>query len=242
MWQALAVGAGTQLLSGALGSSASKKAANQQAQAAQYGREVLEGQKGHIQQEFSPYVQSGQQYLTRLDQLLAPGGMLSQPVDAEHEPGYQFGMQQGEQALQRQQAAMGRRLSPASLAALMRYNQDYAGTKYGEAFNRSLANRQQQYGFMSGMADRGASMTSQLGGLRLNYAGQQAGLAGQQGNAQAAGTMGSANAWGGALNNIGGMFQQQQMLDQYLNRPTGGGARVNQDAYGNMAGLVRRGP
>lgn len=57
--------------------------------------------------------------------------------DLASEPGYQFGLNQGTQGIERGQAARGNFLSGAAMKELTRFNEDYAGTKYNEGFNRA---------------------------------------------------------------------------------------------------------
>lgn len=57
--------------------------------------------------------------------------------DLASEPGYQFGLNQGTQGIERGQAARGNFLSGAAMKELTRFNEDYAGTKFGDAFNRA---------------------------------------------------------------------------------------------------------
>lgn len=58
------------------------------------------------------------------------------PQEVMQDPGYQFGLQQGQQALDRKIAAMGGRVSGAALKAAARYGTDYASTGYNAAYQR----------------------------------------------------------------------------------------------------------
>jgi len=58
--------------------------------------------------------------------------------DLASEPGYQFGLNQGTQGIERGQASRGNFLSGAAMKELTRFNEDYAGTKFQDGFNRSL--------------------------------------------------------------------------------------------------------
>lgn len=53
-------------------------------------------------------------------------------------PGYQFRLDQGNQALARKAAASGGRISGAALKALDQYNQDFASNEFGNWANRAL--------------------------------------------------------------------------------------------------------
>jgi hypothetical protein len=79
----------------------------------------------------------------------------------------------------------------------------------------------------------GQGLTSNIAGQMANLGAAQAGAAGQIGAAQAAGRMGQANALAGALGqgfNLYNQYQQNQMLQDYMNRiygPSGGYAWSN---------------
>jgi hypothetical protein len=55
----------------------------------------------------------------------------------QNDPGYQFRMDQGNQALNRRAAANGSLLSGGTLKALARYNQDYASNEFQNVYNRA---------------------------------------------------------------------------------------------------------
>jgi hypothetical protein len=147
--------------------------------------------------------------------------------DLESEPGYEFGRSQGELALQRGASAAGMRFSPATQKALLRFNQDYAGTKYDAAFNRDAATKDRTFNYLAGISGVGQNQANQIGANTMNAAGQSANYLTQAGNAAAAGRVGTTNAMIGGINNGLNMWSQQRMLDQYLS----GGNNVAGDAY-----------
>ena len=140
---------------------------------------------------------------------LPPGSNPSQagaqsPLDAlAASPGYQFRLQQGQQALERSAAARGTLLTGGTAKALDRYGQDYASTEY--------ANRVAQLQNLSGLgaaaagqqATLGTGYATQAGNLLNNQATNMTGLITGQGNAQAAGTIGQANAWAQGIGGAG---------------------------------------
>lgn len=136
--------------------------------------------------------------------------------DLESEPGYEFGRSQGELALQRGASATGMRFSPATQKALLRFNQDYAGTKYNDAFNRDAATKDRTFNYLAGISGVGQNQSNQMGVNNINTAGQAGNYLAQAGNAAAAGRVGTTNALVGGINTGLGMWQQQRMLDQYL--------------------------
>lgn len=154
-------------------------------------------------------------------------GSLLRGYQFEEDPGYQFGRDQGELALQRGASATGMRFSPATQKALLRFNQDYAGTKYNEGFNRDQITKNQTFNMLSGIAGAGQNASATTAQLGAQTAGNVGNYLTQAGNASAAGSVGQANALVGSMNNGLNMWSQQRMLDQYL----AGGNNVAGDAY-----------
>ena len=152
-------------------------------------------------------------------------------TDLVNEPGYQYGIQQGEQGINRAAAGRGSYDSGATLKALLRFNQDYGGTKYGEAFNRDAANKSSIYGMLSGVSGTGANAAGQTAGLGANAANAQGGYATNAGDARAAGYVGGANAIIGGVGNYLGYQQNQQTLDYLkgLRQPIAGRSAYNSD-------------
>ena len=156
----------------------------------------------------SPYMQAGAQGLSQLQAFMGPGGAGTTPFNASmmeaQDPGYQFRLQQGAQALERSAAATGGVLGSAQQKALDRYSQDYASNEYQNAFNRYMAGNQQQYNMLSGLANYGQGAAGQAAGLTTNVGGAAAGniyggaLQGGQ-NIYGGGLAGGQNIYGGGL-------------------------------------------
>lgn len=236
-----AISAGGSILSGLIGGSAASKAAKQQAAAGQ-AASTLAGQAGTQAQNFQqqqlnresanekPFVGAGQQTVGSLAHLLAPGGQLTQGygsfnaptgVTEQNDPGYQFRLQQGQNALQNSAAARGGLLSTGTAKNLNDYAQGAASQEYGNVYNRALGtyqtnqnnfnqNNSNLYSRLFGVSQLGQGAASSLNSAQQagtnNLTGNLLGTAQIQGNdlmgvgnAQAAGTIGQANALGGAL-------------------------------------------
>jgi hypothetical protein len=219
-----------------IGGVASNKAAKTQAKGAGAAADLQFQQYQQTREDLMPWQDSGKTSLWHLMRLEGmndalpqePGyGSLAQSYtgdNLQNDPGYQFGMQQGEQAINRRASAMHSRLSPATLQALSRFNQDYAGTKFNEGFQRDLATKQNKFNQLFALSTAGQNAATQTGYQGMNAA-TNAGNAIMQGaNASAAGTVGVANAVQGGLSQGINMWQQQRQLDQYLNARYGGGA------------------
>lgn len=135
--------------------------------------------------------------------------------DLENEPGYQFGMNQGMQALDRSAAARGNLLSGASLKAAQRFGQDYAGTKFNEAFQRDNTNKSRAYNWLMGVSTMGQNSAAQQATTNQQTGNALADLAVQKGNASSAGVMGAANAFQTYQNN---QWQQNLLSSMNNNR------------------------
>jgi hypothetical protein len=153
-------------------------------------------------------------------------------ADLASEPGYQFGLDQGMKGLTNAAAARGGLLSGAALKASTRYAQDYASTKYGEAFSRDTINKN-RLASLAGIGQTAVGQTtaagSQVGanvGAGILATGAQIGQnALGAGNARASGYLANGNALTGALN------QGISAWNQY-NRPIATGG--NGLTYGNQ--------
>jgi hypothetical protein len=117
-------------------------------------RQLLAAQ-GKAQNVLSPYSETGLQAQQQLSQRLTEG---FSPQDLENDPGYQFQLQQGNQALERSLAAQGMGQSGAALKAAQEYGQGLASQSYGDAYNRYLSQNSQ----ISDLAGQGLSASRSL--------------------------------------------------------------------------------
>lgn len=122
------------------------------------------------------------------------------------DPGYQFGQQQGQQALDRKIAAMGGRVSGNALKAATRFGTDYASTGYNAAYQRrqDRLNRLQE---LAGMGQVATGASAAAGGQAANAI---SGLISSQGDANAASRLAQGNIWGNAGNQLAALYGRQQ--------------------------------
>jgi hypothetical protein len=131
-------------------------------------------------------------------------GDINKPVTAAEvmqDPGYQFGMQQGQQAIDRKIAAMGGRVSGAAIKEAARYGTDYASTGYNAAYQR----KQDRLNRLAAIAGIGQTSTANSAQAGSNAANAITAL--QQSNAATQGAAGLArsNIWAGTGNQIAAM-------------------------------------
>jgi hypothetical protein len=248
---------GSSIVSGLLGKSASQKAAEQQQLAQQ---KAIQQAKGSLAEEqgtlatangqandilsrgvdttlgmYDPYVRSGQGSLTSLIDLAGDNGPLAQKfsfgqADLDNDPGYQFALQQGQQAIQKAAAARGGLFSSGTLKSLAGYTTGTANQYFNDAFSRAQStfntNRQSalsRIGTLQGLAGMGLNATGAgadavgrasalqsqntigTGELNARLADSTSARIGNllvgQGTSQAAGTVGGTNAVTGAIGN-----------------------------------------
>lgn len=216
--------AGAIVVGGGLSYLGSQSAAGAQEGAANNASQLQYQQYMQQRADQAPWRLQGAWGLNQLQASLAKG---FNPGDLTQDPGYQFGLTQGQQGLNRAAAASGRFDSGAQMKALDQYNQDYAGTKYNDAFNRWITQNNE----LAGLAGVGQTATNQTDQASQNYANQ----AGQNmigaGNAAASGYLAGGNALSNALNQYGGyqMYQNQYAPPNgwnFATSPYAGGANA----------------
>lgn len=198
------LGAAAQLVSGYLGSSAAKKAAETQANSAAASNALLKSMYDQTRADNMPALEARNNGLTGYQNLL------KDPSSVTKDPGYAFGQTEGIKGVQNSAAGRGSLYSGATLKALDRYNTDYATTKYDNALGR--------YGTLAGIGQPGASTTANAS---QNYGNQASQNITGAGNASASGYVGSANAWGSAIGNAFNNYQSNNLWNNLLKQNGG---------------------
>lgn len=202
-----AIGAGTSLAAAGTQSDAANNAANLQAQEAQNSLDFQKQQWATQQQNEAPFLATGQAAATQLGQDLAPGGSLMQPwtqqfqaptaATEQNDPGYQFRLQQGQQALENSASARGGLLGGNTAVAEQQYGQNYASNEYQNVYERALGQYQQQYNiFQNNQANQFNRLSAASGGGQV-----AAGQLGQQGQSAASTVAGINTAAGQQIGN-----------------------------------------
>lgn len=226
---AAAVTGGLNLGGSVLGAKAAKDAANIQAQAADRATQLQRYMYDQSREDYAPFRETGLQANTTLRAML-PQLLASNP---QLDPGYEFGQSEGEKGVLRALMRSGGMDSGATYKALNRFNQDYATTKYNDAFNREQALKGRQFNFLSGLMGGGQAATGQVTQAGQNFAGNAGNNITSAGAARAAGLVGASNAWQSGLNNTGNNL----LAMMYLNRAMPGAGAVPQaDAAASAAG------
>jgi len=186
----------------------------------------------------TPWREAGVNALGRMQGFAAPENFsfTADDFNNNRDPGYSFRMSEGLKALDRSASARGGLLSGAALKGITRYGQEAASQEYGNAYNRALtgynANRgaqDTQYNRLASMAGLGQTAMGQTQSAGQNYAANVGNTFQGQGNAMAAGGVGSANAITGGISSGINAMNSYAMMNQLNNTSgySGGGSILN---------------
>lgn len=199
------------IISGFTGSA--KKARRAQVRAAEDANRALGETRDTNIAQLQPQIDFGNQGTEQLMMRLGIGRDRSNPLfgslmndftgeDLANTPGFQFGMDQGMQALNRTAAARGGLLSGQALKGAQRFGQDYAGTKFQEGFNRDAANKGRVASFLGNVSNMGINAINNANNIRTNAALQYGANTMGAGNAVAASHIAQGNAWDSVFNTV----------------------------------------
>ena len=207
-WVAGAVVVGAVVSSNAAGKAAStqadatRQASEAQAQSQSESIAFQQRQADQARADQAPWRAAGEAALGKLTAVPDFTG-----ASLQSSPGYQFGLSEGMKGVTNSAAARGGLLSGAALKAASRYNSDYAGTKFNDAFNQDAANKN-RLASIAGvgqtaagqMANSSNALGSNVGNGMINTGNQIAGNTIGAGNARASGYLAQGNALTGAIN------------------------------------------
>lgn len=202
---AAAVIGGSALIGGVTSAVGAKSGADAQTNAANQAAALQQQQYQQNRTDQQPYMQAGTTALNQIGQDQANGTGFAAPFTQSSfmsDPGYQFQLQQGQNAINSSAAATGGVLNGGTLKALDQYTTGLANTTYGDAYNRYLATSQQQYGQLANIAQLGENATASTGAQGTAAANASGNYLTQAGNATAAGDVGVGNAINGAVGTI----------------------------------------
>jgi hypothetical protein len=195
-------------IGGALGggldqSNAVNKAADAQKQGTDAAIAENRRQFDITQANQAPYLAAGR---TALGTLAEENDVPLDQSKIQLDPGYQFGLKQGQQAIDRQTAAAGGRISGAALKAAAQYGTDYATTGWSAAYTRENQARTDRLNRLAALAGVGQTATQSVGALGADTAGKNSALMVAAGNNDGAATLANANIWGNATNQLAALY------------------------------------
>jgi hypothetical protein len=222
------VGAVASIGGSLISSSAAKSAANTQANAANQAAAMQQQEQAQVRSDLSPYRDAGNTATGTLlstlglsggngQNLLAQNGLSGltfNPTQAalEATPGYQFNLAQGQNAVAASNAAQGRGISGAALKGAANFATGLASNTLGQQqqiYQQNVSNVMNPLQSLAGSGQNAAVQTGQMGTQGALSAGQATVGAG---NAQASGTIGSANSLTGAINSFPANYSMYKSL------------------------------
>jgi hypothetical protein len=195
------------LLGGSMQANAAQQAAQTQLQGTQYAADIQKQMFDTLNAQQAPYRAAGQTALTQIQNMLPY--FTGQPTaqDIQNIPGYQFGLNQGLGSVS--QAANV--ASPGSNVdtARQKFSTDYLTQQLLPYYQSQQTNIYNRLASLAGLGQAGTAASGQLGSAAGSNLAQ---LAVGGANALAGGQVGSANAYSGALGNIGNSAMLYSLL------------------------------
>lgn len=193
--------AGASLVSGFMGSRSANRAADSQAQGTANALAETRRQYDQTREDYTPYREAGVRALGQYEQEMG-----RQPTAQEvmNGAGYQFGLQQGQQGIDRRIAASGGRVSGAAIKAAGEYATNYATTGYNAEYQR----RQDRLNRLAAAAGLGQTATAGSAAAGTAASSNLSGLYTNQGNASGQAALAQGNIWGNTVNQLGAIGQR----------------------------------
>lgn len=252
---AAGIGAAGSIASGVMGANAAKSAASAQEAAAQTASNTELSMFDKTQANLQPFMGAGTNALSSLQKLLGigPGGtgatnpMLQMlgigpngqsttggidPSTFQSSPGYQFQLQQGEEARTNAAAASGG-LGGNALKALTSFGQQTANQGWNQYLNNLSGAYSNLTGQLGGLVNGGQNAAAGIGNAAMATGAEVGGNQIGAGNAAASGIIGANNALTGGIGGAGNALMQYLLGGQAT---TGGGQPSPYGSFVNGTG------
>lgn len=223
----LAATLGGRLAQGFFGANAAQTASGQQAAAANRALDIQTGIYNNTRGDLTPYREAGVSALSQLqgltgsgpggDPLSAPLTKFFSPSDLDKTPGYQFTLDQGLKALQNSYASKGLGISGNALRGVADYTTGLAQNTYLSQANLYKTQQKQAFDMLMGQTQLGEQAAVGAGQLGVQSGANIGSTLTGLGQAQAAGTLGQANAFGNALGSLPNDYVTAALLQRLGN-------------------------
>jgi hypothetical protein len=196
--------------------SAAQQAAQTQLQGTQYAADIQKQMFDTLNAQQAPYRAAGQTALTQIQNMLPYFTKQPTAADVLAMPGAQFGLQQGIGAVAEGMNVM----SPGSNAniAQQKFATDYLTQQLYPQYMQQQTNIYNRLASLAGLGQAGTAASGQLGSAAGTNLAQ---LATGGANALAGGQIGAANAYSGALGNIGNAGMLYGLMQNQNNQNAG---------------------
>jgi hypothetical protein len=179
-----------------VGAATALSGANKQKKAIERARREQAAEAAAAQERLAPYQEQGEYATQQIREGLDTGtlGGSFTPDQYLESPDYQFNLAQGNQALDRTQAARGNLYSGQAVKEASRFQQGLASQGYQDAYNRWLQTQQNRYGQLSGQQSIGYGAAGGQNVIGLNEGNNAAQATMARRSAQDQGTAGALSA------------------------------------------------
>lgn len=196
------VGAGSSYLSSKAQAKSADKAAKAQSESADASLALQKELADQQREDFAPWRNIGETALEKLSAGVFNGDFEVGQVDVTKDPGYQFRMDQGIEALDKSASARGRLLSGAQQKGVTDYAQGVASNEYANAYARQANEKANQYNMLSALSQGGQSSAAGQAQASSQLASSSANTLSNLGNAQAQSAYAAGDARAGAYQGI----------------------------------------
>lgn len=197
---------GATLLSGAMGAGAAKKAAKTQAAAADRAAELQFKQFEQTREDLKPWREAGSKTLADLVGRLPELTAAPDATKFKADPAYEFRLSESLRGVENSAAARGVLGSGGTLAGIAERAGNLADQTYGDWWNRERAVQGDTFNRLASIAGVGQTATTDTGRFGAAAASNAGEAITQGANARASGYIGQANAMGGTLSNLIGIY------------------------------------
>lgn len=221
------IGGASSILGGKSQEKAAKAGADAQTQLGYANIDLQKELAEQQREDFAPWRDIGEDALNKLwsnyrSGKFDAGSFDGSKVNVTQDPGYQFRMNQGVEALDKSAAARGRLLSGSQQKALTEYGQGVGSQEYANAYSRALTEHgleqdrlSRNYNILSGLSGMGQASAARQAGATSQQATQSANILSGIGQAQANAAYQQAQARAGAYQGLaqtGNQAMQNWML------------------------------
>lgn len=242
------VAVGASVLGTAASVSASRSASKQQQAATDAALSQQRDSEAAQLEAQRPFLEGGYAATNRLQELLGVGGNTGAqgygslntpfsftPGDLTQTPGYQFQLEQGQEAQDRRASAAGGFYSGANLKAAQSFGQGLASTtfdnEYNRAFNAYQTNRANTLNPLQALAGQGQTAANTSANIQQGSTNALTSLLTGNANAQGAASISQGNAISNGLSNGLSAWQQANYLNNLTQQPRGYGAGGTQGYF-----------
>jgi len=212
-----AIVGGTALVGGYMQSQAAGKAADQYGRQAERGMAYNQAMFDTVNTQNAPYRRLGENAADLYGNYINNGYFTAQPSMDDMTrlmPNYKFNLDQGMGQLNSQFNMSGGLVGGNAIQGAQQFAQGYAGNALTDAFNQFQVNRSNVASNLGAGVGFGQGANLTTANMASGASTNASNLLSSIGNAQAAGTMGQANAYAGALNNVSNYAMLYGMMNK----------------------------